>query len=182
MFSQLKLKIANYLLDRSIKDRSVQKKIVTLSEAKKIGVLFDAKSSNDIAELKILLKFFLHKNIDVSILGFVNKSYMESYHLSSIHIDYFNIKDLTIFGFPNSKKTTSFMNQKFDIVINLSVEDSFATRCLTLKSNTRFKIGMLLDKSVLVYDFMLKPKIKSLNYLIKNLIYYLELIDKNNAK
>ena len=68
------------------------------------------------------------------------------------------------------------------MLINLSIDNSFETRCLTLLSNAKYKIGVYDLDDVLSYDLMFKLKVKSLDYFTENLIHYLELIDKNNEK
>ena len=42
MFSAIKLKIANYLLEKDIKKQGRYSELITLSKAQKIAVLFDA--------------------------------------------------------------------------------------------------------------------------------------------
>ena len=183
MFSNFKSIIANYFLARDIRYLNIrEKKLITLSEANSVGVLFDADSSGDLSVVKSFVKFLLKKNIDVYVLGFVDDSKMKTIHLSSIHIDYFNLSDLTFFGFPNSPKTNIFLSKKYDILVNLSLKNSFPTRCLSLKAKATFKIGSLIDKFSFGYDLMLNIKVKFLQYFVQNVTYYLELIDKNNAK
>ena len=50
------------------------------------------------------------------------------------------------------------------------------------KSNAKLKIGMFSSQDIMKYDLLFKLKIKSLNYFIEQLTYYLELINKNNEK
>ena len=105
MFSAIKLKIANYLLEKDIEKQNRYPELITLSKAKKIAVLFDAEDKKSGKEVNSLLKYFLKKNIDVDVLGFVNKTKMEDFHLSTIHVNYFNLKNLNLFDIPDSPKT-----------------------------------------------------------------------------
>ena len=182
MLSNIKLKIANYLLSKEITTSNRQADLVTLSRAKRIGILFDAKSEDTVNQIKLLLKYFLKKNIDVEILGFVHDDKMALYHLSTLHINYFNLNDVNFIGIPKSKKTNDFLIKPYDILINLSLENTFATKYLSFKSDAKFKIGIFRNYDVLKYDLLFKLKIKSINYLIEQLTYYLELINKNNEK
>ena len=182
MLSNIKLKIANYILFKEINTNVRKADLVILSKAKKIGVLFDANSENTVSQIKLLLKYFLKKNIDVEILGFVQDKKMDAHHLSTLHINYFNFNDVSLLGFPKSKKTNDFLMKSYDILINLSLDNSFPTKYLSFKSNAKFKIGIFRKREVLKYDLLFKLKIKSINYLIEQLTYYLELINKNNEK
>ena len=182
MLSNIKLKIANYILSKEISTNNRKANLVTLSKAKKIGILFDAKSEDVVSQIKLLLKYFLKKNIDVEILGFVQENKMDAHHLSTLHINYFNLNDVSLIGIPKSKKTNDFLKKTYDILINLSLDNTFATKYLSFKSNAKFKIGIFRKHEVLKYDLLFKLKIKSINYLIEQLTYYLELINKNNEK
>ena len=182
MFSNIKSKITYHILQKELSKKNRKPKVIRLSDTKKIALLFDAKSSNDIIKVKSLLKYFLNKNIDVDVLGFVEKNKMEDIHLSSLHINYFNLKDLNFIGIPNSKKLKNFMSKKYDFLINLSLDNSFPTKYLAFKSISKFKIGVFLHGFKCGYDFMFNLKIKSLDYFLEHLVSYLELIDRNNAK
>ena len=129
-----------------------------------------------------MIPSYLRTDIDVDILGFVNKSKMEDFHLSTIHVSYFNLKSLNLLGIPNSQKTKDFISKEYDILINLSFKDSFPTRYLALKSHAKFTVGIFANNYKLNYDLMFKLKIKSLDYFITHLQHYLELINKNNEK
>ena len=99
-----------------------------------------------------------------------------------MHINYFTLKDVNFFGIPNNLKTDSFLRNKFDLLINLSLKNSFPTKYISLMSKAQFKIGMSYDNNEMDYDLVFKLKIKSLNYLIENIIHYLEIINHNNEK
>tara|TARA_B100002052_G_scaffold195836_1_gene178580 strand:- start:2187 stop:2735 length:549 start_codon:yes stop_codon:yes gene_type:complete len=182
MLSNIKLKIANYFLSKETNIDNRQADLIPLAKVKRIGVLFDAKSEDAIVQIKLLLKYFLKKHIDVEILGFVRDVKMDTCHLSTLHINYFNLKDVNLIGVPKSKKTNDFLIKPYDILINLSLENSFATKYLSFKSNAKLKIGMFSNQDIMKYDLLFKLKIKSLNYFIEQLTHYLELINKNNEK
>ena len=182
MFNDLKFKISNYILRKDVLNSKHSPKLIELSRAKKVAVLFDAHDSKSIVEVKYLLKYFLKLNIDVAVLGFVNEKQNASFHISTLHINYFNLNDTSFLGFPKSNKITSFLREEYDFLINLSLTNSFPTKYLTFNAKTNYRIGIdTLDPS-LNYDLMFKIKVKRLNYLIKNIIHYLELIDRNNEK
>ncbi|MBE38041.1 MAG: hypothetical protein CMP50_05315 [Flavobacteriales bacterium] len=182
MLDQIKLKIRHYFLKKELSKVSKKNKLIRLSNAKKIGILFDAKSSKSIQEIKFLLKYFLNRNIEVNILGFVNSSKKDNVHIATIHMNYFNLNDVNIFGLPNSNKTNLFMQKKYDILINLSLTNSFETKYIALLSAAKYKVGICENNNLFYYDLMFKLKIQSLNYFIEHLIHYLELIDNNNEK
>ena len=180
MFNKLRLKVGDYILRRSV-SRHVPE-IVTLSRAKKIAILFDAKNLSVIKDVKVLLKYFLKLNIDVEIMGFVNSKKKENGYISTLHINYFDLNDVSFFGIPKTSKINLFLKKRYDMLINLSLDNSFSTKYLAFMSNAKFRIGVCSGNDKLSYDLMLKLKIKSIDYLIEHTIHYLELINKNNEK
>jgi len=182
MFSELKFRISNYMLRKDVLKSNHFPKLTELSQAKHIALLFDAHNSKSIVEVKYLLKYFLKLNIDVAVLGFVNEKKYTSHHISTLHINYFNLNDMSFLGFPKSIKTMSFLRKEYDFLINLSLENSFPTKYLAFTAKTNYRIGVDTLDHMLNYDLLFKIKVKTLNYFIKNVIHYLELIDRNNEK
>ena len=180
MFDAIKLKISHYILKKELLKVRREKKIVTLSNVKSVGVLFDATSSKAIKEIKSLVKYLVDQNIDVNVLGFIKNTKKDNIHIATIHINYFNLNDVTLLGIPSSKKTTSFLEKKYDMLINLSLINSFQTKYLALLSVAQYKVGVYDDNTLLAYDLMFRLKIKSLNYFRQHVIHYLELINNNN--
>ena len=140
MLSAIKLNISNYILNKELNKLKHATKLVPLSKLKRLAILFDANDNQDVVAVKSLLKYFLDKNIDVSILGFVDKKEMDEVHLSTLYINYFNLKDTNFLGIPNSKKTHIFLAQKYDMLVNLSLNNSFPPKYLALKSKSKFKV------------------------------------------
>lgn len=173
---------SNYILSRQSKNQHRNSKIIPFVNAKKVALLFDATSSKAISTIKILLKFFLKKNIDVFVLGFVNKKRNSSFHLSSIHINYYNLNEINFFGFPKSKKLNDFTLINYDFLINLSMENTFSLKYLSFITKSNFKIGVYNMDDNEIYDFLLVMKIKSIEHLVEQTIFYLEQINNNNEK
>ena len=179
MFQNIKLKILNYILRRELLKFNYPSTLITLSGAKKMAVLFDVQGEQSIVDIKFFLKYLLSHNIDVDVWGYIGNS--KSQYISTLHLNYFNHNDLDIFGIPNSNRVKLFLKKEFDVCINLSLDNTFVTKYITLLSKSRYRVGIYSNND-LAYNFMLKLKIKTLKYFIKKTIHYLELIDKNNAK
>ena len=180
MLKKIKLKIGHYILRKAIIKHNHSPQLITLSQAKKVAFLFDAQSSQSVAEVKSFLKYFLKLNIDVDVLGFIDGVKNKKEYISTLHINYFNMNDVNFFGVPNSRKIDTFINKKYDFLINLSLENSFCTKYLALLSQSKYRIGVFSKERFFDYDLMFNLKVKSLGYFIEYLIHYLELINTNN--
>ncbi|MBF26147.1 MAG: hypothetical protein CMP49_06540 [Flavobacteriales bacterium] len=182
MLNQFKLKIASFILKNEFLKNDESQELITLSSSKKIGLLFEADHSQSIQCVKQLLKYFSKFHFSIDALGFVNSRKEDSVHISTIHMNYFNLTDLNLFGIPNSQKIKQFCENEYDILINLSLNNNFQLKYLAFTSNAKYKVGIFDSDKVFNYDLMFKLKVKTLDYFIEHLIYYLELIDKNNEK
>ena len=182
MFNQIKSKISSYILKKRVSKLKRFSTLVTLSEAKKISILFDAHTEQSVTDVKTFLKHLLKKDLDIDVLGFIVNKGKENKYISTLHVNYFSVTDVNMFGVPNSSKIDLFLKNKYDILINLSLDNSFETRYLSLMSNSKYRIGVYADDYDLSYDLMFKLKIKSLGYFIEQLTHYLELMNYNNEK
>ena len=50
---------------------------------------------------------------------------MYEHNLTSLNIDFFNLRDCNLLGMPKSNNIKSFINKEFDLLINLSDENHF---------------------------------------------------------
>jgi len=182
MFKVIQKKIRNFFLQKELSKLNRDRRFVTLSQSKVVAVLFDATSPLDILTIKSFLKYLLNKGIDTHMLGYVQDRKMEPIHLATLHINYFNMQHLNFLGIPNTEIVSTFLSRDYDMLINLSVTNSFPTRYLSFKSNAFYKVGSYEKINQHHYDLMIKLKILSLDFFTTNLIHYLELIDKNNEK
>ena len=58
MFSAIRLKIANYILEKDLKKDNRNSQLIVLSKTKKIGILFDAENKQNTLDIKSLINGF----------------------------------------------------------------------------------------------------------------------------
>jgi len=103
------------------------------------GLLIDACNPDDRTVVTTFAEELRREGNRVKILGFVS-SRMESL---STPFDIFTLADLTkISQVPNSPLAESFMNQAFDVLINLSIKENHkALEYISAVSKASFRIG-----------------------------------------
>ena len=84
--------------------------------------------------------------------------------------------------FQKSKKLNDFASINYDFLINLSMENTFSLKYLSFITKSNFKIGVYNSDDNEIYDFLLVMKIKSIEHLVEQTIFYLEQINNNNEK
>tara|TARA_B100001057_G_C22865053_1_gene956112 strand:- start:1253 stop:1801 length:549 start_codon:yes stop_codon:yes gene_type:complete len=159
------------------KNRFVFKPFRTFSKTKKIGIIFNAYKKENIELIRHFIDYFKTKGVSCEALGFVNQNKMKDFNLASLNIDYFNSKDCNFLGYPNSDNVNNFISEKFDIIINLSDEENIMYDYIVSHSSARFRIG---KSNINLYDLVINLKTSQLKEFITEVIFYLDLISKNN--
>lgn len=159
------------------KNRFVFKPFRTFSKTKKIGIIFNAYKKENIELIRHFIEYFKAKGVSSEALGFINQNKMKDFNLASLNIDYFNLKDCNFLGYPNSDNVNNFTSEKFDIIINLSDEENLMYDYIVSRSSARFRIG---KSNINLYDLLINLKTNELKDYITEVIFYLDLISKNN--
>jgi hypothetical protein len=133
-------------------DRKIN--LCTLSEAKNIGIVYDATEYISFEIIRDLVKLLSNNSISISVLGYVDSKKLIDHYLYRKGFDFFCKTDLNWYYKPVSSQTERFINEPFDILINLSLEYKFPIYYISSVSKASFKTGRysLADTSL---DFMI---------------------------
>jgi hypothetical protein len=90
----------------------------------------------------------------VSVLGYVDSKKLIDHYLYRKGFDFFSKNDLNWYYRPVSPLAMQFMDEPFDLLLNLSLEDHFPIHYITTLSQATFKAGRFFptDESL---DFMI---------------------------
>jgi len=84
--------------------------------------------------------------------------------------------DLTYYGLPKSIDKIEQLNEKFDILIDISANYEFTTHYISRYIDATFKVGRYSSESDSAYDFIAKAADDNPLQYIKQVIHYLESI------
>ncbi|MCW3786907.1 hypothetical protein OM075_10540 [Marinilabiliaceae bacterium AAT] len=177
-FKKLRIKIGNYLLNRKLKKRNYKPIICNLKHAKKIGIIYDSLSNEDLSAIKKVEKSYINQNIKVELLGFSNAKIIQDNLIGDNNHHYVCIKDLNWLFQPKSELLKEFIAKDFDILINLYTNEDFCTEVIVRSSYAKFKVGPAhLNKNM--HDLMIDGGEKKNNilYLNEQISYYLGIIN-----
>ena len=179
----IKSKIGQFALRRYFISLKRTPVVNNLDQAKSVGLIFDADTEKDfdlaVNYLKLIKEEFGIRNVRA--FGYFSEK-QELPHLKrSLQVDYFTRKDLNWFNRPEGKFINDFGKEKFDVLIDLSENDSLPLQYLVAMSPARFKIGRFSDENLEFYDMMVDVKGKSLSYFIEQATTYLTLINQKQA-
>ena len=175
----IKHKIGQWVFLRELKHNKRIKSVCNLEDAKSIGILYEATSPEQILEIKPLVKYFFGLRKDVKAFGYVNSKKYDECHIPKLQYDFFNLKDLNWYYKPQNDYIKNFVQQEYDILINLSDSSCIPIKYLVASSLARFKVGQHED-GYEIYDLMIKldKKEESVKKLILEISKYLKVINR----
>ena len=171
--------VGSFFLKRDLAKVVRSKQIVNMKDIRTIGIVYDASEEETYAIVSNFVRRFQEDQKIVRTLGFVNFRRLPHYCFPKLSYDYFTRRDLNLYFKPVNIKANEFVNEEFDVVIDLCMNDCFPIRYVTGLSKAKLKVGRFGDKYSGIYDFMLNvDNTISLGDFINEITHYLTIINK----
>ena len=161
--------------------RTIRKpEIVNFEEASKIGILYDATDERDSDSIKNYIKNVrsVYKK-DILAMGYVDKKLTHKSQYAQFGLDFFTRKDLNYRMIPVNPVVKNFINEKFDILINLNSGKCFPLRYISAMSKAKFRVGRYSSTNTIYFDLMVNlegdPPIRT---VMNEIEHFLRLIKK----
>jgi hypothetical protein len=169
---RLKLKLANRILNSKIKLVSREKKIFNLDEAQTAGILWETNQDEAFHFIETKLQ-----SSGITTTGLCYSPKRKT--VIPVDVQYFTKQQThLLFEIPKTKVVDDFICQKFDILIDLTRQDSFPVVYTTALSQASFKVGYS-GKAVNYFDLNIDfSETPDAGKLAKQILYYLERINK----
>lgn len=180
MFRKIRTKIGQYYYrkEQSCTDRRCR--MTNLHNAKRIGILY---TLDDVPDYNLVSEFvsqLQHDHKEVKALGFVKNKALVQRFLPKLSYDFFSKRDLTWFYKPIHTQVRDFIEKEFDLLIDLSLRETFPLQYIAGLSNALCRVGKFSEKNTEYYDFMidLKPAMTTDDFL-GQIRHYLTVINSN---
>ena len=174
-FKRQYTRIQDYLLERKINRSPIQRTPGDYDSAQKIGLLFDA---TELPQRQIVLDYaesLRQQNKKVKLLGF----YREKNSETNFTFKHFTLKDLNFWRQPKGALVSQFMEEPFDVLINLSLEAEPALEYISALSSAQLRVGPYTERTY-CYDLMIATENrKDLSRFIEQVTF---LLKKMNSK
>ena len=182
MFAKLRTKIGRYYMKKEQARSERLVRMTNLREAKRIGILYTLEDVPDYERVSAFVSQLQGEHKEVKALGFVKNRNLLQRFLPKLSYDFFSNRDLTWFYKPVHTQVRDFIEKEFDLLIDLSLHDSFPLNYISGLSRALCRVGRFSEKNLDFYDLMieLKPSMTSEEY-IGQVQHYLTII-KTNAK
>lgn len=149
------------------------REMLNIGQAKRIGILLDAKNAKDRITVTKYAESLSQKNKEVSILSFQNNKEKENNNprfLNKLDVNWFNI--------PSQEKIDAFQQKKHDILIAAFVNECLPLEYIVATSNARCRVGAFNDSKSDYFELMINiKKDASLKYLLQQIDHFLHTIN-----
>ena len=150
--------LGNYRFVNELNQLKQEHEVVGFEEAKKIGVLYDATDESDFEVVKQYVKSVRGRQKEILALGYVDKKVLPPKQFAQYGLDFFTRKNLNWQMIPANTIVSNFIHEKFDILIDLSINRCFPLSYIAAVSHARFRVGKFDKKNVMCYDMMIEVK------------------------
>jgi len=140
------------------------------------GILFSPSNQESFNAIKDFLSFLSQKNMKVIALGYYPGKKIPEEYLMRKGINFYCNTDLNWYYKPKNAVVNQFIDQEFDILFDLNLNDHFTTEYVGSLSRASFKIG---KNSETPYQDMVIDinNNQSVEYLIEQIKYYLNILN-----
>jgi hypothetical protein len=184
LFKGFRLKIGKAILAKKVARTKRKVTYSNFSNIRSIGIVWDASNPSEFSTLSRFHQKMEEMKIDVMILGYFPGKNLPDKYTAIRYLRCIKKNEINSLYHPNSSETISFINNPFDILIDINFDKQFPLTYVTSLSKARLKVGQY-DPEVKdsFTDLMieLKKPVDIESYL-NQIIHYLEMIKDKNAK
>lgn len=141
LVNTIKAIIGRRILAGRLKSRKRSPVVCTIHEAQNIGIIYNATEYVSFEIIRELVKRLSRDGTRIMVLGYVHSKELIDHYLYRKGFDFFSTNDLNWYFKPVSSVTEQFVNEPFDLLINLSLQDYYPIHYITALSPATFKAG-----------------------------------------
>lgn len=178
----LRHKLGLKMVENELKSNKRKSKVFNYAQAKSIGIIYPIRDKD--------FQFFVTKYVDflrkeigfktIQTIGYYDAKDEPSFLYLGTRFQFFNKKDLSFTLKPKSQEVQDFIHTPFDILIDLSENNSIPLNYIQAKSVASFKVGRYKEGAEKFYDFMVNlPENASVKEYIDQINYYLNYINNH---
>ncbi|NVO18360.1 MAG: hypothetical protein HXX13_01595 [Bacteroidetes bacterium] len=150
----------------------------SLDSAQYLALLYYLPDEDTYKRVDEFIRKLNDLNIKVKVACYTDMKIIPHYFIPKLLQDIITIKDLNWYFQPVKPFVKDFLEEEFDLLIDLSTSDHFPLLYLSAKSKASLKIGRFDESHQDYYDLMIDvSKDASLEYLIEQVMHYLTKIN-----
>lgn len=179
----LKDKAGSFFLKKELREKKHKTIVSNLASARKIGILYHADDEATFKKVKRYVRYLKEEEgiRTIMALGFADVKEAPFYLQAKLEFDHFIKKDINWHGKPAGTTVENFINEPYDILIDLTLSPVNPLRYVLLNSRSTFKVGRYHEENEPYYDLMIDQKGEDLDQFIQQINHYLKIINNGNG-
>jgi hypothetical protein len=184
LFRNARILAGNHMLAKKTLKLKRERRFLNLSEAKHLGIAWNITDPDDLPAISDFMLRMSERGIKVVVLGFFNGRELPDKLTAIRYLTCLKREDLSFWYIPISPEAGRFIEEKFDILIEICFMDSLPLRFVSTISRATLKVGPCFngDKirkhNDILIDVGQKPDVRE---YLKQAVIYLEMINKPRA-
>lgn len=181
MIKKIKLAFANNHLKKELAadPRKPFQHKFNFNSIKTVGMLFDASNPEDYELVKRYVVYLREHAKKVKVLGYFSEKQIPAYTYSKLEYDFFSSKEINWFGKPTTHIIDNFLEEEYDLLIDLNIHDHFPLKYISARSKAKFKVGKFKEGDESIYDMMIDAdNTQTLKYFLRQIDTYITMLNK----
>jgi hypothetical protein len=179
LFKNARIKIGKSVLKKKLARLNRKVSYSAFGQVKKIGIVWDASNPSEFASLSRFHQQMHERNIDISILGYYPGKELPDQYTAIRFLTCIRKHEINLLYHPVSAESTTFINNRFDILIDINFKKLLPLQYISSLSCAFFKVGLFesgADETPFDLMMELKAPVSIDNYLSQT-VQYLEMIN-----
>jgi hypothetical protein len=144
-----------------------------------VGMIFDASNPEDYELVKRYVVYLKEHAKKVKVLGYFSKKQIPALTYSKLEYDFFSSKETNWFEKPTTHIINNFMEEEYDLLIDLNIHDHFPLKYISALSKAKFKVGKYKEDDEEIYDMMIDAdNTQTLKYFLRQVDTYITMLNK----
>ena len=180
VLKNIKLSLANSSLKKEVaaKGRKREPNKFNFSNVKTVGILFDASHTEDFELVKRYVVYLREHLKKVKVIGYFSEKNIPALTYSKLEYDFFSTKEINFLGKPTTHIIDNFIEEEYDLLIDLNIHDHFPLKYISSMSNAKFKVGKYKEEDESIYDMMIDADgTQTLKYFLRQMDTYITMLN-----
>ncbi len=154
------------------------RKPYSLDSAQYIALLYNLPDEDTYKKVEEFIKSLNEINIKVKVACYTEQKIIPHYFIPKLLQDIFTVKEVNWYYHPVKPFVKDFLEEEFDLLIDLSLSEHFPLLYLAAMSKAGLKIGRFDETHQDYYDLMIDvPRDASIEFFIEQVMHYLNKIN-----
>ena len=183
LLEKIRMKIGDAILKNKIAGTKRKTHYSNINQVKNIGIVWDASKIDDFACLSRFYQKMHENKTDVKILGYFDGKNLPNQFTAVRYLSIIKKEELNLFYHPVSADTHTFVDNRFDVLIDINFKKLLPLQYISSLSNAGFKVGLFDSETIdTPFDLMmdLKGPVNVEDYL-NHIVHYLEMINSGTV-